>query len=409
MLELEIAALIIMIGLSGFFSSAETAFFSLNMVRVRMLVKKRVKNAKTVRRLKERPQKLLITILIGNNLVNIGSAALATDLATKAFGSVGIGIATGAITLLILVFGEITPKSYATVHAEGISLRFSKVILALSYILWPLVIVFEKMILRMTGTRKRPLITAEEIKTIVEMGAEEKVIEEKEKQLIKGVLQFKNITAEEVMTPRTEMFTLEAGLQVKDVIDSVIKCPFSRIPLHRGTKDKIVGILYVRDLIKILKKRKAKTKLKSIAKKPIFVSHDISVSDLFKEFQKRHVHVAIAADEYGGTAGLVTLEDLIEEVVGEIIDETDVSKRLIKRIDKKTILVHGRTEIALVNDFFNTTLPETKKHVTISGLLMSKTKTLPRKGRVVKIGKLTMEVAEIREKKITKIRISKAR
>jgi len=404
---LEIAVLVVLLALSGLFSASETALFSLSRMRLRILLKKGKSGAESVQKLKDNPDRMIITILIGNNVVNIGAAALATAIAIGIFGSTGVGIATGIMTALVLIFGEIIPKSFASKHAEGFSLFMGRILLALSYILYPIVWLLEAFTKLVTGEGKPRFLTVDEIRSIVEMGAEEKVIAEREKEIIKGVLQFNDITAREVMTPRTEMFCLDGDIKVGRAVRKVINKPYSRIPVVvDGNKDKVTGVLYTRDLLKITKKGVKDTNVESLAEVPFFVPQEVVISELFKEFQRRHVHIAIVVDEYGGTAGLVTMEDLIEELVGEIIDETDVSKELIKRIDKKTILVHPNTEIKDINDFLNTTIPE-KPGLTAGMLLLRRLKKIPTKGSKVKVDNVILIANRMSRKKIEDIIVKK--
>ena len=395
-----------LVALSAVFSATETAFVSLGRGRLRVLVKRKRRGSRTVQKLKERMDRTIIVILIGNNVVNIGAAALATVIFTGVFGSSGVGMATGIMTALVLVFGEIIPKSFARKHNEGISLFMGGIILSLMYALYPIVTLLERFTKAITGKHEASLITEEEIESLVELGVEEKAIEEKEKELIKGILQFNDITANEVMTPRTEMFCLDSKTKIGDAVKEVVNKPYSRIPVIKGDKDKVTGILYVRDLLKMLDKGVKNLAISSIAEKPFFVPKEIVTSELFKEFQERHLHIAIVVDEYGGTEGLVTMEDLLEELVGEIIDESDISEDLIKRIDKNIILVHPKTEVKDVNDFFNTTLPE-KAGLTVGTLVLKKLKAVPKKGSEVKIGRVVLTVRKVGRKKIEEILIRK--
>ncbi len=403
---LDIVALVILLALSGLFSASETALFSLSRMKLRVLLRKKKRGAEAVQKLKEKPDRMIITILIGNNVVNIGAAALATAITINIFGSTGVGIATGIMTALVLVFGEIIPKSFASKHAVGFSLFMGRILLVLSYILYPIVVLLEAFTKVVTGKGGKSFLTEEEIKSLLEIGAEERVIEEREKELMKGVLQFNDITSEDVMTPRTEMFCLDGEMNITEAVRAVLKKPYSRIPVIEEDKDKVIGVLYVRDLLKMMEKGVKNTKIKTIAQLPFFVPKEVIISELFKEFQRRHVHIAIVVDEYGGTEGLVTMEDLLEELVGEIIDESDVSEELIKRIDKKTILVHPKTEIKDINDFFNIQLPE-KAGLTVGVLMLKKLKKLPKRGSRVRIGKVILTVRKMGRKRIEEILIKK--
>ena len=409
----QIIALIILLILSGVFSGIETAFFSLSNLKVRSLLKIKKKGAiTTIYKLKQNPRRLIITILIGNNIANIGAAALATVIATDSFGSRGVGIATGVMTLLVLIFGEITPKSIASVYSEKISLLAARPLQLFMYLIFPVVLLFEgitKLMHKLFNIENdNPLLTQEEFRTLVEIGAEEHVLKRKEKEFIEGVLEFGDITAKEVMTPRTKMFALDGNLPLHKAIKSIANSPFSRVPIYDKEIDHIIGIVNLRDVLRYVQKKKTQFKLRRIARKPFFVPETKIIGDLFKEFQERKLHSAIVVDEFGGVSGMVTLEDLIEEIFGEIMDESDIKPESIMRIDKNTIVVHGDTEIFYINQFFGINLPEPEHSVTIGGLILERLKKLPRKGARLKIGDIWVKIEEVTAKHILKVRLRKA-
>lgn len=405
----QIVVLITLIGFSAFFSASETAIISMTEVKVRTLLESEKKGAKALHRLKENPRRFLITILIGNNLVNIGAAALGTLIATEAFGSAGIGIATGILTLAILVFGEITPKSYATAHNEKISLLVARPIELLSYVFVPLVVPFEKLTSFFTkpSTGQTPLVTEEELKTMIEVSAEQQVIEKHEMEFIKGALKSGDITAREVMTPRLRMFVLDSKISIKDAVDELIKSKYSRAPIIDGSKDKVVGIAYLKDLLTAYRSRKGKLNIMEVARTPLFVSQKEVVGDLLRELQSKRAHMAIVVDEFGGVEGLLTLEDLVEEIVGEIVDEVEVSPKLIRRIDRDTILVHGDTEVEDVESFLNVDLLRVAGSSTVNGLLHHVLKDLPKIGDQAEVNNVLLFVEEVKDNSALKVRIRK--
>ncbi len=406
----EIAIMGVLLALSGFFSGIEVALISLSSLQADALVEQKRKGAKALKKLKESPQKMLITILIGNNVVNTASSAYAALLATKMFGDAGMGIAVGVMTFLLLVFGEITPKSIAVAHAEWISLHVAGLLGLLMWVMTPIIWVFDqitKIVMRLFNISGDPrLITRQELEMAIKAGESEEVIEKKERELLESVLGLNDITAREVMTPRTKMFALETGQTVEDVVKKVVRSPYSRIPLYKGSKDNVVGVIHVREMLGALARKSPDTYLMRLAEDPYFVPESMPVQTLFEEFQERHQHMAIVVDEYGGVAGVVTLEDLMEELVGEIIDETDITPETIMRINKSTIIVHGNTEIEDINDFINVDLP--LDHVTINGLVEKIAKGIPRKGKKISLApRLTAEILETSKKKVKKLRISK--
>jgi putative hemolysin len=408
----QIVLLIILLILSGVFSGIETAFFSLSNLKVRSLLKLKKKGSiATVYKLKQNPRRLIITILIGNNIVNIGAAALATVIAIDLFGSSGAGIATGIMTLLILLFGEITPKSIASVYSEKISLIVAKPILLFMYLIFPVVLLFEsitKVMHRIFNIEnKDPIITEEEFKTLVEIGAEEKVLKRKSKELIEGVLDFEDITAKEVMTPRTKMLALDQKIPLNKALKEIAESPFSRVPIYKKNVDNIVGVVHIKDILRYVQRKKTKFPLRTVSRKPYFVPEGTIISNLFKEFQEKNIHMAIVVDEFGGVSGVVTLEDLIEEIVGEIIDETDIKPELIMRIDKNAVVVHGDTEIDHLNHFFGIDLPTSKRAVTVGGLMVEKLRRIPRKGTKFQVNNVSLTVEEVGTKRILKVRVRK--
>jgi len=409
-MEIQIIILILSLVLSALFSGIETAVISITNFRTRFLVKEKRSGSQYLLKLKENQGRFLITILIGNNIVNITAASIATFLMTERFGSYGVGIAAGIMTFLILFFGEITPKLFAITHAERIALLFSRFILLLQKILFPIILIFELVSNRVVKSlgipKKRPYITEDELKYLFKIGVEEGEFEKKESELLENVLKFNDITAKEVMTPRLRIFSLDSNKKLKDVIDQILDSMFSRIPIYEKTRDNIIGIVFVKDLLRMINDGKRDTSLKKISKKPYFVPENKVINQLFKEFQDTRTHMAFVVDEFGALSGLITLEDLLEEIVGEIIDESDVSENLIKRISKNEILVNPDTEIKDVNRFFNVELPG-KENQTVSSLVLKKIKRIPKEKEVVQIGNVDFLILEADSRKIKKIQLIK--
>lgn len=333
-LTLDIVVLAIMVGLSGFFSGSEIALIGISKAKVNQLVKEKIKGSASLYKLKSNPSRMLATLNLGTNLVNVGSSALATEVSLGVFGDKGLAIAIGVMTFVLLIFGEITPKAYCNANAIKISLKVSRIILVFSYVFYPFVLLFEKItntILKAVGSSHQPPpITEQEIYSVIEQGLEDKALKKHERELVHGALKFDDIVIRAVMTPRTKMFMLPAKMLLFDALPLISKSGYSRIPLYKDTTDQIVGILNVRDLLKYLEKDEKMLSLESIGRKPIFVSQEQRISKLLKEMQGRQTHIAIVVDEFGGVEGCVTLEDLLEEIVGEIMDETDLEDLISK-------------------------------------------------------------------------------
>lgn len=400
MVELQVAlpALAALVGLSAFFSGLEVALVSLERGQLRRLVNEKRSGSASLAKLKSNPKRMLVTILLGVNLVNIGAAAIATDVATGVFGSLGLGIATGVMTFILLVFGDITPKAYCYAHSEKISLRFARVLLAIQYILYPLVIFLELvtkgMFMAVKVEDKPKKLSEAEVRAILDIGVEEQVLMKEEREMMKDVLEFHDTTVRAIMTPRNNMFTLSARLLIWDALPQINNSGFSRIPITGESKDNIVGIVHTRDVLKVVETKTSYMMLKDVARKPLFVSKDMPISKLLKEFQGRHIQMAIVVDEFGSTEGLVTLEDVIEELVGEIADETDVEDQLLRKTDKQTVVLYGDVEIDDVNEALNVSLPKGEDYSTISGLLHENLKRIPKQGDKVTIGNVTVTVQE---------------
>jgi Mg2+/Co2+ transporter CorB len=326
----KLLLLFVLLLLSGFFSGSETALIGIGKIRARALLKRGVRGAETIDKLANEPEAILTTVLIGNNIVNVAAAAIATSIAIDFFGSYGVGIATGVMTLLILTFAEIMPKTIAVHHAERISILISKPLGILTSIFQPLIkavsvitAAFEKL-LGLKLHRKR-LMTEEEVETMLDIGEEEGAIEEDEKEMMMGVLKLDEIVVKQVMTPKEEMVCLEVNQTLDSAIELIKRSGYSRIPVFKSSKDNIVGILYAKDLL--IKAKEGNVSLKELMKTPHFVLETKRVDDLLREFQRGKFHIAIVVDKEGKTRGLVCLEDLLEEIVGSIYDEYDVIKK----------------------------------------------------------------------------------
>jgi len=410
-LWIEIIVLGILIVLSGFFSGLEVALVGIRKSKVLQLVKEKARGSKALHKLKSNPGRMMASVNLGNNLVNVASTALATDVALRTFGNDGLAIAIGIMTFLILVFGEITPKTYCNANSTKIALRYSPLLLAFSYALYPLVKLFEiitRSMVRLTGSSYvPPPITEDEIKGVIDQGLEEKAIEKAERELVHGALNFDETVIRAVMTPRTKMFMLNSRMMLFEALPQINRSGFSRIPIYGDNKDEIIGIVHVRDLLKYLERDEKTVELRGMSRKPIFVSQEKKVSDLLKEMQGRQTHMAIVLDEFGGVEGCVTLEDLVEEIVGEIRDETDVEKTMFHHIDKDTIVTNGDIEIDTVNEIFKTNVPEGDDYASLNGLLHEKLQDIPKEGDKIEIDSLRIVVEKVTKNKPEKIRIEK--
>ena len=413
-LWVEIAVLATLIGLSGFFSGLEVALVGIRKSKVVQLFNEKKKGSKALYKLKTNPSWMMSSVNLGNNLVNVGASALATSLAIRLFGNDGLGIAVGVMTFFILVFGEITPKTYCNANSTKIALRYAPVLLAFSYAFYPIVKFFEiiaKGVVKLTGSSNMPPpITEEEIKGVIDQGLEEKALEKDEMKLVHGALKFDDTVIRSVMTPRTKMFTLNSKMLLFEALPQINQSGYSRIPIFGDTNDDIIGFIHVRDILKELEKDNKMVSLKQIARKPVFASQEKMVSSLLKEMQGRKTHMAIVVDEHDGVEGLVTLEDLLEEIVGEIEDETDQTRpKGYEKIDQDTIITNGDIEIDTINEIFKTNVPEGDDYASLNGLLHEKLRDIPQEGDKVEIEELRIIVEKVSKNIPQKIRIERIR
>ena len=410
-LEYEIAALIAMIGLSGYFSGLEVALVSIRRSKIEQMVKDKVKGASSLHKLKSNPSRMMSSVNLGNNLASIAATALATDISLKFFGDDGLAIAIGIMTFLILIFGEITPKTYCNANAAKVAIKNSRILLIFGYVFFPIVWIFEiitKGMIKLTGSSDMPPgLTEDEIKEVVEQGYKDKAIEKQESELVHGALNFDDIVIRTVMTPRTKMFKLNSKMMLFEALPEINKSGFSRIPVFADNTDQIVGIVHVRDVLKKLESDEKVIPLEQIMREPVFVSQEKRVSDLLKEMQGRRTHMAIVLDEFGGVEGCVTLEDLLEEIVGEIQDETDTEKPSFQRDGQNAIVTDGDIEIDTINEIFKSDIPPGDDYSTLNGLLHEQLHDMPKEDDKIEIGSLRIIIEKVSKNKPEKIRIEK--
>ncbi|MFW5846595.1 MAG: hemolysin family protein [Nanoarchaeota archaeon] len=384
-LEADIFILIILIVLSGFFSGSETAFFSLSKLRVEHLAEKKKKGIETVKKLKEKPHSLLITLLIGNNLVNVGSSALATKISLDFFQNSGIGIAIGVMTFLILTFGEIIPKNFALNHNVRFSIIAAKPIYFLLIVFFPIIKFYDLFLRKSNKYSKGPIVTEEEIKSYVKAGHKAGEIKKQEREMISKIFQFDDVAVKEIMTPKPDIFLLNSEDKLQDHIKDFIKKPYSRIPVYFKNKDNIIGVLYIKEILKKIVDKRVNRKLKNFVKPVLFVPETRMIDSLLKDFQLKNQHMAIVVDEHGIVSGLITLEDILEQIVGDIQDEVDIDKPGIEKINYKKWKISGKVNIHEVNEKLKTRIKNTDDYDTFGGYVLHKIGRVPKTGEIIKI------------------------
>ena len=388
----QIILLIVLLVLSGFFSSSETALFSISRTKARHLAKKNDKANKLIEQMKEDSHRLLSTILIGNNIVNVAASAIATRLTIEVFARYGslsansnyaIGAVTGIMTFLILVFGEVFPKSVATRNSVLVARFVIYPVYWCSILFWPIAI-FLDFIPKLTGKIKQtPTVTEQELMTFVEVVEEEGEIKETEKKLIHNVFEFDDTSASEIFTPRADMFVIEAGapLDLKLISES----GFTRIPVIEDSIDNVVGVLNVKDLLAFQAKGDTSNNVRRLMRPPYFVPEHIKLDSLLRQFKKRKSHMAVVVDEHGGVAGLITMEDALEELVGEIRDETDKEEPLIVQKKNREWLVLGKTDIDEINEIIGMNIPDSAEYDTFSGYVLEQIGRIPEENEVITV------------------------
>jgi len=409
---MDILILLGLIGLSAVISTAEIGFFSVNETRLKALAQNGSKRAVKALKLRSDPQKLLSTILVGDRLVGTAIPMFATFMTLSLYGGQSvfeeaIAVMVGILTFVLLVSVDVIPKTLAAKFAVPVTLNMAYPIYWVELLLTPLLFFMVPLIHKLTGGKglTLPLVTEEELKIMLDQGGKAGEIESEEVKMIKNVFQLKDITAENAMTPRIYVFALDGNLQLKEAQELLYQSKYSRIPVYDGTLDNITGILYKTKALTELAKNRSDVRLREITHPPLFVPAGKTADDLMKQFQQEKRHMGIVVNEFGGVMGLVTLEDLVEEVVGEIVDETDITEELIKRIGKNQILVHGRTEVRKVNDFLKVELGD--EALTIGGLIQESLGLIPKAGEELRIENCRLVVNEADPRSIRSVKIFK--
>ena len=413
---IELVVFTILLFFSAFFSGSEMAFFSLTKATVRRMREEKAKRAELIASLLTRPKRLLVTILVGNTLVNVAAASLAafaTLYLSQMHGwneVVALLVEVVGVTALILIFGEVTPKVYAVNHPEKFAQFVARPIFLVSTILFPITSVLAyltRTVTELTGKGISPLsVTEEELKTMVEVGGEEGTLDKEEQEMIHSIFEFGETAVNEVMVPRIDMVCVEIGTERDELIRLITSAGHTRIPLYEENVDTIRGIIHAKDLLRIMRQSSDDIDLLTIARKPYFIPGTKKIDDLLREFQKEKIHMAIVVDEYGGTAGLVTLEDLLEEIVGEIHDEFDVEEPLVSRLNDNTISVDAKINIHDLKELLEAELPS-EGFETLGGFIFNQMGKVPEEGEEMEYGHLTFVIEEVSKQRISKVRIQK--
>lgn len=403
---IQLIVLFILIFLSGFFSSAETALSTVNRVRMRALEEDGNKKAAKVNKILDNYSKMISTILIGNNIVNLSASALATTLAMRI--SLPVGIATGILTIVVLICGEIVPKTWAILCSEKLSLLYSGVIYVLMLVLTPIIIVVDKMsgaimhLLRIDPNKKANPMTESELKTYVDVSHEDGVIESEERKLIFNVFDFSDALAKDIMIPRINMVTVDVNDTYEQVLNIFRESMYTRLPVYQEDKDNIIGLINIKDFI--LTEDEEAFSVKDILRDAHYTYEYKKIADLMYELREKTMNVAFVLNEYGATVGMITLEDLLEEIVGEIRDEYDEDEEeLIQETAERTYLVEGSMKLDDINDALGTML-DSEDYDSIGGIIIERLDRLPEDGEEVLLDNgIHLKVQGTDQNRITKV------
>ena len=403
---LQLVILVLLLSASAFFSSAETALMTSNKLRIRNLAENGDKRAEKVLEITANTDKMLSAILIGNNIVNLSASALSTTLTLKMFGSSLVGIATGILTFLILVFGEITPKNVASKNAENIALKYIGIISVLVVILTPAIYVVNKVAgivisLFVKNNDDNNMVTEDELRAMVEVSHEDGVIEKEEKKMIVNVVDFGDTVAGDIMLPRVDMVMVSVESSYEEILKIFREERYTRIPVYEESPDNVIGILNVKDFLLI--EDKENFSVKEHLREPLYTYEYKKTSSLMVDMRKTGANIVIVLDEYGTTVGLITLEDMLEEIVGEIRDEFDADEdEGITKISETEYLIDGSTNLDDVNDRIGLEL-SSEEYESIGGIIMEKLGRLPVEGEVITFDNIILTVKKMDHARIEKV------
>lgn len=418
-LWLSISLFIILLFLSAFFSGSESAYFSLSELDLHRLrdQKKLSSGAKRILVLLSRPKKLLMCILIGNTIVNVSAATVAALSLSPLLKHVGLGERGGMlleiliVAMLILIFSEVSPKVFAVKQPLPFAERISLPLLVFMKVLSPVVRLFEFIsdgISKMLGVKKELVFSSEEeLKTLIEVGEDEGALDQAEREMIHSIFEFRETMVKEIMIPRIDMVCVDLSMTIDEVLNLVREKGHSRIPVYDEKVDNIKGILHVKDLLPFMGQKNHIPGLEDLVRKAYFVPESKMIEELMKEFQNERTHMAIVVDEYGGTAGLITLEDVIEEIVGEIRDEYDKEKPLIQKLDENNWLVDGKIDIEDFNSELNFHIPAEEDYESLGGFILSLLGRIPAEKEKVEYEQARFIVEKVQRQRITRVRVER--
>jgi putative hemolysin len=401
-----VSGLLLLLLFSAFFSGSETALLSLDSLRVKYLVHKQQRGAHQLERILSRPDDLLGAILVGNNLVNIAASVFATTFFVQLFGDRGELMTILILTPVLLIVSEVCPKTFAARHPERVSFLVLRPIMLVMLVLRPvvwLVTGLSRLLTLFVKSEPKPVISEDEIRTLISVGEQSGVVGEDKRRMLDGIFDLSQISVRDVMIPRTEVVALEVSDSFTEVLSAVQQSSHSRFPIYQGSLDNIIGIIHSKDILRYVH-RADEFSLEKLARKPFFVPEAKRINTLLQAFQRRQVHMAVVVDEYGGMEGIVTLEDVVEEIVGEIRDEYDIDEDLICELGSGRYLLDGSIPLRAVNQRFDLGLSE--EHAsTLAGFMLGELGTIPRPGDSCQVGEIRLTARQVLDHRIEEIEL----
>lgn len=406
---MQLVILLFLLLLSAFFSSAETALTTANAIRIRSLAEGGNRRAAITEKIINNSPKMLSAVLIGNNIVNISASSLATIFAQKLFGNYAVSIATGILTILVLIFGEIIPKTLATMFSEKLAIVYSPVIYALMWLLTPAIFIINKisqfllLLLHIDMSKRGVIITETELRTMVDVSHKEGIIETEERKMINNVFDFGDAEAKDVMVPRIDMAMADVNSSYSDLLELFHKERFTRIPIYENSTDNVIGIINMKDLL--LYDKKEDFNVRNFLRKAFYTYESKKLSELMCEMKKTSVNIIIVLDEYGVTVGLITIEDLLEEIVGDIRDEYDAEEEdEFKKISDTEYIIEGQMKIDDLNDHLNLSL-SSENYDSVGGIIIEKLDRIPVAGDSILLENIRLTVQKLDNKRIDKVNV----
>lgn len=406
---MQLVILLFLLLLSAFFSSAETALTTANIIRIHSLAEDGNRRASITEKILNNSPKMLSAVLIGNNIVNISASSLATIFAQHMFGNYAVSIATGILTILVLIFGEIIPKTLATMFAEKLALIYSPVIYALMWLLTPVIFVINQisqfllLLLHIDMSKRGAIITETELRTMVDVSHKEGIIETEERKMINNVFDFGDAEAKDVMVPRIDMAMADVNSSFDDLLELFQKERFTRIPIYENSTDNVIGIINMKDLL--LYDKKEDFNVRNFLRKAFYTYESKKLSELMREMKKTSVNIIIVLDEYGVTVGLITIEDLLEEIVGDIRDEYDAEEEEeFKKISDTEYLIEGQMKIDDLNDHLNLNL-SSENYDSVGGIIIENLDRIPAAGDSILLDNIRLTVQKLDNKRIDKVNV----